>query len=147
MLIVESVEPGARRQPLPRPRARRRRRAGLRHAGHPRGPRDGRRRSPRPSVDRPQRHARRRPGAAGRALGVRRATPARACSWLLGERSSWPDDAPDLLPGRLGAAVDRSGTSGRHARVRWTTAIRCSRSSPRLAAATSPPRACSAIAR
>ena len=31
---------------------------------------------------------------------------------LLGERSDWSSDDPDLLPGRLGAAVDRSGTSG-----------------------------------
>jgi hypothetical protein len=31
---------------------------------------------------------------------------------LLGERSAWSSDDPDLLPGRLGASVDRSGTSG-----------------------------------
>jgi hypothetical protein len=31
---------------------------------------------------------------------------------LLGERSAWSPDDPDLLPGRLGAPVDRSGTSG-----------------------------------
>ena len=30
----------------------------------------------------------------------------------LGERSTWPTDAPDLLPGTLGPAVDRSGTRG-----------------------------------
>jgi hypothetical protein len=30
----------------------------------------------------------------------------------LGERSTWPDEAPDLLPGRLGGAEDRSGTRG-----------------------------------
>jgi hypothetical protein len=31
---------------------------------------------------------------------------------LLGERSAWTDADPDLLPGKLGAPVDRSGTSG-----------------------------------
>jgi len=30
----------------------------------------------------------------------------------LGERSAWPEDAPDLLPGTLGSVVDRSGTRG-----------------------------------
>jgi len=31
---------------------------------------------------------------------------------LLGERSAWSADDPDLLPGRLGPAVDRAGTTG-----------------------------------
>ena len=50
-------------------------------------------------------------GAAGRALDAR----VRAGMGLLvaaGDRSSWPDDAPDLLACRPGAPVDRSGTTG-----------------------------------
>jgi hypothetical protein len=50
-------------------------------------------------------------GAAGRALDAR----VRAGTGLLmaaGDRSSWPDDAPDLLACRPGTAVDRSGTTG-----------------------------------
>ena len=50
-------------------------------------------------------------GAAGRAL----ASAVNAGAGLLvvlGERSAWAGDDPDLLPGRLGAPVDRSGTSG-----------------------------------
>ena len=50
-------------------------------------------------------------GAAGRALDAR----VRAGMGLLvaaGDRSSWPDDAPDLLPCKPGAPVDRSGTTG-----------------------------------
>ena len=50
-------------------------------------------------------------GAAGRALAS--AVDAGAGLFvLLGERSDWSADDPDLLPGRLGPAVDRSGTSG-----------------------------------
>jgi hypothetical protein len=50
-------------------------------------------------------------GAAGRALAS--AVNAGAGLFvLLGERSDWSGDDPDLLPGRLGPAVDRSGTSG-----------------------------------
>ena len=50
-------------------------------------------------------------GAAGRTLDAR----VRAGMGLLvaaGDRSSWPDDAPDLLPCKPGAPVDRSGTTG-----------------------------------
>ena len=50
-------------------------------------------------------------GAAGRVLDAR----VRAGMGLLvaaGDRSSWPDDAPDLLPCKPGAPVDRSGTTG-----------------------------------
>jgi hypothetical protein len=50
-------------------------------------------------------------GAAGVALDAR----VRAGAGLLvalGERSAWPEDAPDLLPGTLGSVVDRSGTRG-----------------------------------
>jgi len=50
-------------------------------------------------------------GAAGRALEAR----VRAGMGLLvaaGDRSSWPDDGPDLLACRPGAPVDRSGTTG-----------------------------------
>jgi len=50
-------------------------------------------------------------GAAGRALDTR----VRAGMGLLvaaGDRSSWPDDGPDLLACRPGAPVDRSGTTG-----------------------------------
>ena len=50
-------------------------------------------------------------GAAGRAL----ASAVHAGAGLLvvlGERSAWTADNPDLLPGTLGAPVDRSGTSG-----------------------------------
>jgi hypothetical protein len=50
-------------------------------------------------------------GAAGRALAS--AVDAGAGLFvLIGERSDWSSDDPDLLPGRLGAVVDRSGTSG-----------------------------------
>ena len=50
-------------------------------------------------------------GAAGRALAS--AVNAGAGLFvLLGERSDWSSADPDLLPGRLGPAVDRSGTSG-----------------------------------
>jgi hypothetical protein len=51
------------------------------------------------------------PGAAGRAL----ASAVHAGAGLLvvlGERSAWADDTLDLLPGKVGAPVDRSGTSG-----------------------------------
>jgi hypothetical protein len=50
-------------------------------------------------------------GAAGRALDAR----VRAGMGLLvaaGDRSSWPDDAPDLLACKPGPPVDRSGTTG-----------------------------------
>ncbi len=50
-------------------------------------------------------------GAAARALETR----VRAGMGLLvaaGERSSWPGDAPDLLPCKAEAPVDRSGTTG-----------------------------------
>jgi len=50
-------------------------------------------------------------GAAGRALDAR----VRAGMGLLvaaGDRSSWPDDGPDLLACRPGEPVDRSGTTG-----------------------------------
>jgi hypothetical protein len=50
-------------------------------------------------------------GAAGRSLDAR----VRAGMGLLvaaGDRSSWPDGAPDLLPCTPGAPVDRSGTTG-----------------------------------
>jgi len=50
-------------------------------------------------------------GAAGRTLDAR----VRAGMGLLvaaGDRSNWPDDAPDLLPCKPGAPVDRSGTTG-----------------------------------
>jgi hypothetical protein len=50
-------------------------------------------------------------GAAGRALETR----VRAGMGLLvatGDRSSWPDDGPDLVACRPGAPVDRSGTTG-----------------------------------
>jgi hypothetical protein len=50
-------------------------------------------------------------GAAGRAL-VSAVNAGAGLLVLLGERSDWSSDDPDLLPGRLGAAVDRSGTSG-----------------------------------
>jgi hypothetical protein len=50
-------------------------------------------------------------GAAGRALAS--AVDAGAGLFvLLGERSDWSSDDADLLPGRLGGVVDRSGTSG-----------------------------------
>jgi hypothetical protein len=50
-------------------------------------------------------------GAAGHALAA--AVDAGAgLLVLLGERSAWSSDDPDLLPGRLGPPVDRSGTSG-----------------------------------
>jgi hypothetical protein len=50
-------------------------------------------------------------GAAGRALeaGVRSGT---GLFIALGQRSAWPTDAPDLLPGRLGDVTDRAGTHG-----------------------------------
>jgi hypothetical protein len=50
-------------------------------------------------------------GAAGRALETR----VRAGTGLLvalGERSAWPADAPDLLPGTLTGSIDRAGTRG-----------------------------------
>lgn len=50
-------------------------------------------------------------GAALRALDAR----VRAGMGLLvvaGDRSTWPDDAPELLPCRPGSPVDRSGTTG-----------------------------------
>jgi len=50
-------------------------------------------------------------GAAGRALEAR----VRAGMGLLvalGERSAWPADAPDLLPGTLTGSIDRAGTRG-----------------------------------
>jgi hypothetical protein len=50
-------------------------------------------------------------GAAGRTLDAR----VRAGMGLLvaaGDRSTWPDDAPDLLACRPGAPLDRSGTTG-----------------------------------
>ncbi len=50
-------------------------------------------------------------GAAGRALEAR----VRAGMGLLvalGERSTWPSDAPDLLPGALMGSIDRAGTRG-----------------------------------
>jgi hypothetical protein len=50
-------------------------------------------------------------GAAGRALEAR----VRAGTGLLvalGERSGWPADAPDLLPGTLTGSIDRAGTRG-----------------------------------
>jgi hypothetical protein len=50
-------------------------------------------------------------GAAGRALASA-VNAGAGLLVLLGERSDWSSDDPDLLPGRLGAAVDRSGTSG-----------------------------------
>ncbi len=51
------------------------------------------------------------PGGAGRALDAR----VRGGTGLLvalGERSAWTADDPDLLPGRIGEAVDRSGSRG-----------------------------------
>jgi hypothetical protein len=50
-------------------------------------------------------------GAAGRALeaSIRGGT---GLFVALGDRSAWPEDAPDLLPGVLGAPADRSGTRG-----------------------------------
>jgi hypothetical protein len=50
-------------------------------------------------------------GAAGRAL-AEAVNAGTGLLVLLGERSAWSPDDPDLLPGRLGAPVDRSGTSG-----------------------------------
>ncbi len=50
-------------------------------------------------------------GAAGRALASA-VNAGAGLLVLLGERSDWSAEDPDLLPGRLGAAVDRSGTSG-----------------------------------
>ncbi len=50
-------------------------------------------------------------GAAGRALASA-VNAGAGLLVLLGERSEWSSDDPDLLPGRLGAAVDCSGTSG-----------------------------------
>lgn len=50
-------------------------------------------------------------GGAGRALESR----VRAGMGLLvalGERSAWPPDAPDLLPGKLTGSIDRAGTRG-----------------------------------
>jgi hypothetical protein len=50
-------------------------------------------------------------GEAGRAL-AEAVNAGTGLLVLLGERSAWSTDDPDLLPGQLGAAVDRSGTSG-----------------------------------
>jgi hypothetical protein len=51
------------------------------------------------------------PGPAGRALAA--AVHAGAgLLVVLGERSAWTDDTLDLLPGKPGAPVDRSGSSG-----------------------------------
>ena len=50
-------------------------------------------------------------GAAGRALASA-VNAGAGLLVLLGERSDWSSDDPDLLPGRLGPAVDRAGTSG-----------------------------------
>jgi hypothetical protein len=50
-------------------------------------------------------------GAAGRALASA-VNAGAGLLVLLGERSAWTRDDPDLLPGQLGAPVDRSGTSG-----------------------------------
>jgi hypothetical protein len=50
-------------------------------------------------------------GAAGRALASS-VNGGTGLLVLLGERSAWSPDDPDLLPGRLGPVVDRSGTSG-----------------------------------
>ena len=50
-------------------------------------------------------------GAAGRALASA-VNAGTGLFVLLGERSDWSSSDPDLLPGRLGPAVDRSGTSG-----------------------------------
>ena len=50
-------------------------------------------------------------GAAGRALEVA-VNGGAGLLVLLGERSAWSPDDPDLLPGRLGPAVDRAGTNG-----------------------------------
>lgn len=50
-------------------------------------------------------------GAAARALEARVRDGAGVLV-VLGERSAWPDGAPDLLPGTLGGTVDRSGTRG-----------------------------------
>ncbi len=51
------------------------------------------------------------PGAAGRALAAAVHGGA-GLLVLLGDRSAWSDASFDLLPGRLGAMVDCSGTSG-----------------------------------
>ncbi len=50
-------------------------------------------------------------GAAARALdaAVKRGT---GLLLVLGERASWPQGAPDLLPGTLGATADRLETRG-----------------------------------
>ena len=50
-------------------------------------------------------------GAAGRALASA-VNAGAGLLVLLGERSAWTSEDPDLLPGTLGAPVDRSGTSG-----------------------------------
>ena len=109
VLIVESGEPGAGRQPVSGARARRRQRRRASRRDRAGGPRDAgadwRR------VGRVLNDTRPPSGAAGRALDAR----VRAGMGLLvalGERSSWPADAPDLLPGKPGAPVDRSGTTG-----------------------------------
>lgn len=50
-------------------------------------------------------------GAMGRALEARVRQGAGLLA-VLGERTGWPADAPDLLPGSLGGVVDRAGTHG-----------------------------------
>ena len=102
--------PGARREPLSRARARGRRRARLRGPHRPRGSGHAPRRSAPQSVvilndTRPP------SGAAGRALAL-------ACSAgaglfvAAGERSTWPTRTPTCCPASSGAPVDRSGTTG-----------------------------------
>ena len=61
------------------------------------------------------------------------------------EHTTWPEGEKDLMPGTLGATVDR--TEGRGATLGFSTAATsCSRSSKRLGAATSRPRRSIAIA-
>jgi len=50
-------------------------------------------------------------GAAGRALEAR-VRVGMGLLVTLGERSTWPADAPDLLPGTLTGSIDRAGTRG-----------------------------------
>ena len=50
-------------------------------------------------------------GAAGRALEAR-VRDGGGLLVALGERCTWPEGSPDLLPGILGAAADRAGTLG-----------------------------------
>ena len=66
---------------------------------------------------------------------------------VAGERTSWLTEDADLLPGKLGAPVDRIAGPQRDARLSSTTATRSSKCSRRRAAATSRRRTCSAIAR